>query len=368
MIYPLLERSAVSRCGKKTLHHPINLIIMKKRKQKLMKKGFFLLVGISCLLACTPKQESPLYTIGIFQANEAITMDQVREAFIRSLQDRNKIHDSNIRIIARNARGDIPEVQKTAQDFVSLNVDMIFAISTPCLQAALHATRDIPIIFASVANPLLAGVGQSDTEHARHVTGVSSRSPIRKSLALIKEVLPEARRIGTLWTPSELNSTFYLDWVRETAQELGFEIVSVPITNSSEVLLSAHVLISRQIDAIYQISDNTINQSFEALGQVAEENAVPLFGGFLLSTRMGACAALGWDFFEMGYKAGDIALDVMNGKSPGAIPIQYMSTAKLYLNLDAARKQSVRFSEKILLAADEIMAEDTPISREAGGN
>lgn len=332
-----------------------------------MKKGLSLLLGIFCLVACAPKQQRSLYTIGIFQANEAVTMDQVREAFIRSLQDRDKIHDSNIRIIARNARGDISEVQKTAQDFVGLNVDMIFAISTPCLQAALHATRDIPIIFASVANPLLAGVGQSDTEHERNVTGVSSRSPIRKSLALIKEVLPEARRIGTLWTPSELNSTFYLDRVRETARELGFEIVSVPITNSSEVLLSAHVLINRQIDAVYQISDNTINQSFEALGQVAEENAIPLFGGFLMSTRMGACAALGWDFFEMGYKAGDIALEVMNGKSPGEIPIQYMSTAKLFLNLDAARKQSIRFSEKIRLAADEIMSVETPIPREAGG-
>jgi len=333
-----------------------------------MKKDFFLLLGLLCLVSCGPTSDDPLYTIGIFQANDAITMNQVREAFIRSLEDRDKIHADNIRIIARNARGDISEVQKTAQEFVGLNVDMIFAISTPCLQAALHATRDIPIIFASVANPLLAGVGQSEVDHAAYVTGVSSRGPIRKSLALIKEILPNVRRIGTLWTPSELNSSFYLDRVREVAQELGFEIVAVPITNSSEVLLSAHVLINRQIDAIYQISDNTINQSFEALGQVAEENAIPLFGGFLLSTRMGACAALGWDFFEMGYLAGDIALDVMNGKSPGGIPIQYMSNAKLYLNLDAARKQSIRFSEKMILAADEILTGDTPIPQGATVN
>lgn len=333
-----------------------------------MKKMHVLLFGFFCFMFCSRPPEDPLFTIGIFQANDALTMNQVREAFIRSLEDRDKIHAENIRIISRNARGDIPEVQKIAQDYVGLNVDMIFAISTPCLQAAMHATRDIPIIFASVADPFLAGVGRSETEHAAHVTGISSRGPIRKSLAFIKDILPEARRIGTLWTPSELNSSYYLEQVREAAEELGFEIVAVPITNSSEVLLSAHVLINRNIDAIYQISDNTINQAFEALGQVAEENAIPLFGGFLLSTRMGACAALGWNFFEMGYMAGDIALDVMNGTSPGEIPIRYMSNANLYLNLDAARKQSVRFSEKTLLAADEIISDKTPPPQDSISN
>jgi putative ABC transport system substrate-binding protein len=133
--------------------------------------------------------------------------------------------------------------------------------------------------------------------------------------------------------------------------------VAVPVAKSSEVLLSAQVLINKKIDVIYQISDNTINDSFEALGMVAAENAVPLFGGFLQSTELGACAALGWDFFNMGYKTGKIALKVKEGISPENIPFQYMSNIQLYINLEVAKKQGVVFSEEILKRADKLISQ-----------
>jgi putative ABC transport system substrate-binding protein len=88
---------------------------------------------------------------------------------------------------------------------------------------------------------------------------------------------------------------------------------------------------------------------------VADENAIPLFGGALFSTNQGACASLGWDFFEMGYKAGLVAIRVKNGENPAGIPIQYMKEVKLHLNLNAAAKQGVQFSEDVLAKADEIL-------------
>lgn len=321
-----------------------------------MRKAFIILLAIISLLSyCQPEKED-LYTIGIFQVNDAPTMNAVREGFIQALKDNGLSDGVNIRLITRNAMGSIPEVQRIAREFASDDVDMIVPFSTPCLQAALNATREIPIVFSSVANPNLAGAGRSDEDHLSNVTGVSSRGPIEQSLQFIKEVMPNARRIGTLWTPSELNSNFYLDLAKEEAKKLGFEIVAVPIANSSEVLLSAQVLINRKIDAIYQISDNTINASFEAMGIVAEENAMPLFGGFPPHTRLGACAAMGWDFFDMGYKAGKIAIRVKNGESPNDIPFQYMDNVILHINLNVAEKQGIKFSEDIIKRADEILS------------
>jgi putative ABC transport system substrate-binding protein len=136
---------------------------------------------------------------------------------------------------------------------------------------------------------------------------------------------------------------------------MGLEIVAVPVNNKSEVLLAAQVLMNKKIDVIYQISDNTINASFEAVSRVADENAVPLFGGALFSTSLGACAAMGWDFFEMGHRAGQVAIRVKNGESPADIPIQYMKEVKLHLNLNAAAKQGVTFSADVLAQADEIL-------------
>ncbi|MFQ6070747.1 MAG: ABC transporter substrate-binding protein [Candidatus Aminicenantales bacterium] len=323
-----------------------------------MRKLLFLLLVSSLLPVGCHRSEEPLYTIGIFQVNDAPHLNQARQGFVRALEENGFIDGVNINLITRNGNGDIAEVQKIAQEFVRDRVDMICALSTPCLQAALNASRNIPIVFTSVANPYRAGAGKSPEDHLSNVTGIASTGPIREALSFIREVMPSARRIGTLWTPSELNSEFYLELCREEATRLGFEVEAVPVTNRSAVLLSAQVLANKKIDAMYQISDNTINASFEAVGRVAEENRIPLFGGFLLSTQAGACAAMGWDFFDMGYRTGKIAIRIKEGENPSRIPIQYMSEIKLYLNLKAAEVQGITFSPEIIKRAAKIMGKE----------
>jgi len=327
------------------------------RTETVARKVFILLLTSFLFLFCQKNQEH-LYTVGIFQVNEAPHLNEARKGFIRAFEDNGLVDGVNVQLIIRNGQNDIALVQKIAQSFAREKVNMICALSTPCLQAALNASNKIQIIFTSVANPYRAGAGRSSENHLNNVTGVASTGPIKQSLAFIKEVLPQVKRIGTLWTPSELNSEYYLELCRAGARELGLDMVAVPVANKNEVFLSAQILINKKIDAIYQISDNTINESFEAVGKVAEENGVPLFGGFLLSTHLGACAAMGWDFFDMGYKAGKIAHRVKNGENPSHIPIQYMEKIKLHLNLQAAEKQGVNFSAEVLEKADEILGRE----------
>jgi putative tryptophan/tyrosine transport system substrate-binding protein len=320
-----------------------------------MKKILYLfLILILVFFGCREKNQNDLYTIGIFQVNDAPHLNDAVEGFIKALQDNGLVQGQNVNLIIKNAQGNISEAQKIAEGFVESKVDLIAAVSTASLQAALNATHDIPIVFSSVANPYRAGAGTSPTEHLSHVTGVSSKGPIKEGLYFLKEVVPDISKIGTLWTPSELNSEYYLEVIREVAAELGLEVKAVPIANSSEVLLSSQLLISKGVDAIYPVSDNTINESFEAVARIALDNEVPLFGAFPLSARMGACAALGWDFIEMGYKSGMMAVEIKRGKNPADIPFQYMQKAKLYINLEAASKQRVEFSEETIHKADKV--------------
>jgi putative tryptophan/tyrosine transport system substrate-binding protein len=308
--------------------------------------------GLLALLTACPSPPKAIYTIGILQFIESPTTRDVRRGFLSALESHGLKEGTNIRLDLGDGLGDLAEVQRTAQAFIRDGVDMILAVTTPCLQAAVLATQKIPIIFTSVANPYLIRAGAAaGSGHLENVTGVASTGPIRQTLAFIKEVLPGAKRVGTLWTPSEINSEYYLDMARTAAEGLGLEIVSVPVANPNEVLLAAQVLINKSVDAIYQLSDNTINASFEILGRVAEDNKVPLFGGFLLSTTAGACAALGWDFFDMGFKAGELAVRIRLGENAGRIPIQSMTGVKLHLNLQAAEKQGVKFGPDILKRA-----------------
>ena len=320
-----------------------------------LRKAWILVLLFPLLFCFCQKPPKTLYTIGIVQLIDSPTANETRKGLIQALEDGGLKDGVNVQLKIRNGMGDISEVQKIAQEFVNEKVDMIVPISTPCLQAALIVTQNIPVIFSSVANPYLTRAGVSPTEHLGNVTGVSSEGPIKETLKLIKETLPQAKRVGTLWTPSELNSEYYLDVAREGAAELGFEIVAVPVSNPSEVLLAAQVLINKKIDVIYQISDNTINASFMALGKVAEENGIPLFGGFLRSTELGACAAMGWEFFDMGYKTGQIVLRVKGGENPVKIPFQSMTTVKLHLNQKAAEKQGVKFPDAVLKRAAEVL-------------
>jgi len=327
--------------------------------------GSVWLIVLSVFFGGCRKAVPELYTFGVFQITDAPTLNEARKGFMQALMDKGLRDGVNVRLVVRNAMGDLSEARRIAQEFVNRKTDMIVALSTQCLQAAMMAGPRVPVIFASVANPQLLGVGRSSEEHSHNITGVASTAPIKQTLALIREALPDAVRIGTIWTPSELNSEYYLRLLREGAAELGFEVVAVPVSNISEVFLSGQMLLNQKVDLIFPISDNTINASFESLGRLAGDNSVPLFGGSPLFARLGACAALGWDFFEMGYKAGEIASRVKNGEAPGRIPLQSMSRVRLHLNLAAARMQGVEFPPQIIERADDILRrEETPVQGE----
>jgi putative ABC transport system substrate-binding protein len=316
----------------------------------------FLFLGQAC------RRESPsVYRIGYFQVVDSVTANEARRGFLQALQESGLWPSPNLDIEIRNALGEVQEVQAIAQEFVRKKKNLIIAHSTPCLQAALMATREIPVIFLAVANPYLINAGRSAEEHLPNVTGVASTGPIRQTLILIKEVLPLVRKVGTLWTPSEINSEYYLQLAKEAAAELNLELVTVPVSSPQDVLIGAQILVSKKIDCFFPISDNTINASFTSIARVAEENSVPLFGSFLLAAHSGACAALGLDFFSLGYEAGKLAVRVKNGESPGDIPFLSPQEIKLYLNLLAAKKQGVTFPPDILKKADEIITveEDT---------
>jgi putative tryptophan/tyrosine transport system substrate-binding protein len=330
----------------------------------------FAALGIAVILVagCDRRGEAPgpstgdgRFRIGILQLVDSPTSEDVRNGIFRAFGDSGLREGFDIEVRIRNGRGDVASVQRLAHELASTS-DLIIPISTPCLQAALMATSSVPIVFTAVAHPALVGGGLNENGGPGHVTGVASTGPIRKSLTFIRDILPDAARIGTLWTPTEINSEYYLDLTRQAAAECGLEIVAVPVSSGRDVMYAATLLINEGVDAVYQISDNTVNAAFEVLGRAAGENALPLFGGFLKSVEMGACAAMGFDFADMGYRTGRMALRIMAGEKPGLIPIQYMDDVRIHLNLEAAAKQSVIFPPSVLERAERIVGAEASSS------
>ena len=210
----------------------------------MTRATFLSLFALSLLIlpACRDKDEPPLpsaapgpYVIGIFQSVDSPTANEVRRGILQAFAEAGLRDGQEIVVTIRIANNDIAEVQRIARDLAAGDADMIIPLSTQALQAAILATRRKPIVFGAVAVPYLVGAGTSAENHLGHVTGVVSTGPVRETMALIREVLPKARRVGSLWTSSEINSEHYLDLAREAAGELGFELVAVPVTGPHEI-------------------------------------------------------------------------------------------------------------------------------------
>lgn len=331
-----------------------------------MNRGVLLVIALSAMLlapACRESEEPRLpaesprpYVIGIFQSVDSPTANEVRRGILQAFSEAGLRDGEGIVVRIRIANNDISEVQRIARELVAERVDLIMPLSTQALQAAILAGRGTPIVFGAVAVPYLVGAGASAENHLGHVTGVASTGPIRQTMALIREILPRARRVGSLWTSSEINSEFYMDLAREGAAELGLEMIARPVTGPHEIHAAVQGLLNEKVDVLFPMSDNTINSSFDVIGRAADEYGLPLVGSFLRSVEFGACAALGYEFFDMGLRTGRLAVRVMNGESPARIPIQSMDEVRLYISQEAAARQGVVFSKKLLDRVDKVVS------------
>jgi len=294
-------------------------------------------------------------TIGIAEFNQSPMNAETEKGVLDALRDSGYVAGQNVKFIIQNAQGDFPTVNAIARNFTTGRVDLICCLATPNLQNCLNLSKDVPIVFTSVANPFLAGAGRTETDHLPNVTGIATRSPFDETIAIIREILPNIKVIGTLYTPSEINSEYYLECQKAVAAKNGLTVIALSVNTTSELTDAANALVSKKINAIYQISDNLTNLGFEAIVKVANQARLPLFCNQTSEVERGAAVGVGWNFYEAGYEAGKIIPGILRGAKPVDIPIKYMTGAKVTLNLPAARIQGLVIPQTIIDRADEVI-------------
>jgi ABC-type uncharacterized transport system substrate-binding protein len=335
---------------------------MKKLFRQSNLLLWFLLVGIGLALfssGCNNQVESikppkESYTIGVIQAYDSPSSDEVVRSMLSKLEEYQEENDQEIEVIVLKARGQVSALPEIARSLAEKS-RILVPVSTAALQAALIVTDDLPIVFSSVANPYIVRAGKTAVDHSPRVTGVCSTAPIRQVLELIVELKPEVKKIGTIWTPSEINSEYYLELMREAAVDLGLEIVAEPISGAQDIVQAVQRLVGNRVEVLFPVSDNTINANFEMIGQLAQENHLPLFAAFALGAELGACISMGFDFEDIGHKTAELIIRIKNGESPARIPFQYIDRVKFFINEEAARLQGIDLPESVLKKADKII-------------
>jgi len=288
--------------------------------------------------------------IGITQIVEHPALDAARKGFIDQMAELGYVEGKNVEYDVQSAQGDMNIAQTIAQKFVTDGVDMILALATPSAQAAANVTDTIPILITAVTDPVAAGLVDSIDVPGGNVTGTSDLTPVAKQLELIQRIKPSVKRIGVVYNAGEINSVVQVDLAKQIAKDMGISIIDAPAANSGGVFQAAQSLVGR-VDAIYVPTDNTVASSIESVIMVAESAGLPLVVGEEGMVRRGSLGTVGIDYYQLGRQTARMAVEVLNGASPAAMPIQYLDSDALIINLQAAKAMGIQVPDDVIADA-----------------
>lgn len=321
--------------------------------KKSVKALSFVFASVLLMAGCGGKEkadgaaEEKQYKIGITQFAEHPSLDAATEGFKKALEDNGFKEGKNIKFDTQNAQTDMNNTATIANNFIGDKVDLIFANATPSAVSALNATKEIPIVFTSVTDPVGAGLVKSFEEPSGNVTGTTDNHPdaTKKTIDFVTNEVG-AKNIGVIFNSGEQNSEVQVKEVKKIAEANGAKVVEVSISTTAEVKQAAESLVGR-VDAIYVPTDNTVVSALESVISVANNKKIPLFVGELDSMKKGAVAVSGFNYYDIGYEAGEMAAQILSGKKkPSELPVQLPQSLTLTINKKAAKDQGVDIKEE----------------------
>jgi putative ABC transport system substrate-binding protein len=294
------------------------------------------------------------YKIGVTQYQDHPSLDNCRTGFIDGLMSEGFEAGKNLNIEFKSAQGDSAMNTQIAQSF-SNGKDLVCGIATPSAQAlyASCAEKNIPVIFNAVSDPVAAKLAVSETEAMKGVSGISDRLPVDAQLKLIRDMLPEAKKIGILYTTSEANSISTLETYKSLASQYGFEIVEKGITKQAEMPQAVDSLLNG-VDCVSNMTDNTVVAALSVLLEKADAKKIPVFGSEEEQVKNGCVASAGLDYIALGKQAGIMAAKVLKGQDVSTLPYETIKESKITLNTAKAAALGITVPDSVASAAESV--------------
>lgn len=337
---------------------------MKKKMISLMITAALLTVFAGCGAATSASGSEnssggESYTIGISQFAEHGSLDNCREGFLEGLKEEGLEEGKNLTVKVNNAASDMGTAAQIAQSFAADDMDLICAIATPAAQAAYNAAMDkgIPVIYTAVTNPEEAQLADSDGNPVGAVTGTSDQLPVEAQLKMIRELLPEAKTIGILYTTSEANSVYSISQYEKLAGDYGFTLETAGVTSTSEVSLAAADLLDK-VDCLTNLTDNTVVSALPSILDAANKKNIPVFGSEIEQVKIGCLAAEGLDYINLGKETGKMAAKILKGEaSAEEMNYELLTDSSLYINQAVADNLGITIPDSMTERAVEVFEE-----------
>lgn len=323
----------------------------------MAKRTLRTLIGATLLAAAGLVQAQDVRTVAITQIVEHPALDAVYQGVKDELAAQGFKEGENLKVMHESAQGNSAIASQIARKFVGDSPDVIVAIATPSAQTVAAAARNVPVIFSAVTDPVGAKLVPALEASGTNISGVSDMLPIDKHLDMLLRVMPDAKRIGTVYNPGEANAVSLVNLLEERLAARDLKLVKAAATKTSEVLGASRSLVG-EVDAIYLTTDNTVISAVEAVISVGERASIPVFAADTATVSRGAVAALGFNYYNHGRQTGAMVARVLNGKKPGDMPVETMDTLDLFVNPAAAERMGITLSDDLIQDAKEVVKND----------
>ena len=279
------------------------------------------------------------------------------QTFRQGLRDAGYAEGRDVVIEWRSANGDYARVPQLVADLVQRKVDVIVVDSTVATRAAKRATSTIPIVMASVADPVGSGLIANLGHPGGNVTGFSMMTTelSAKRLEMLKETIPRLLRVAVLWNPATPYHPKVIEELRAAAPSLSIELQFVGV-RTPEQLGAAFTAVSRaHAEALYVVDDPLFITHRTTLLKLAWKRQLPVIFGEREYVDEGGLMSYGRSAGDLFRRSAGYVDKILKGAKPSDLPIEQPTKFELVVNLKTAKALGLTIPESILLRADEVI-------------
>ena len=319
-----------------------------------MKKILLVLISLIFALSCGNKndaangktqnnsQQKAKFKIGVTQFMTHPSLDLVKKGFEDAIKQAGIDADFD----EKNANGEVSTATLIANNYKADKKDLVFGIATPSAQQLANNITDIPVLFSAVTDPASAKILNSN------VTGTSDKvDNVSQQLDLLLKLNPNVKKIGVLYNPSEQNSLVQIAEIQKRAKEKKLEVVLQGITNFGELAQATKNLLT-QVDALYLPTDNLVVSGMQLITSEAISAKKIVVVSENSSVGIGALFTMGIDYYELGKRTGQMAVEILNGKPVSKIPFETSKQLKLYVNEKTAKALGIDINNPLFKGAE----------------
>lgn len=292
--------------------------------------------------------------IGVLQFVTHDSLDEIYKGIKAGLEEGGYTTTENLSIDFMNAEGDQSQVQTMSKKLVDNGNELLIGIATPAAQGLANATAELPIIMGAVTDPVGANLVTDLKNPGGNITGVSDQTPVADTVSLIKEITPDAKTIGVLYSSNEDNSKFQVAEFKAAAEEAGYTVLEYAVASSNELASTVEVA-SSKVDALFTPVDNTVASAFSTVVSVANKSKTPIFTSVEDMVEGGGIASVTLSQYDLGVATGKMTAKILDGANPADTPVQIFNEGTVVVNQKVAKELGITLSDDVINQASKVI-------------